>query len=105
MNWHSLNIDEISRKIKTDPKNGLTNTLAEKSREKYGKNLIAEEIKSKSFIMRFFEQMRDFMVVVLITAAAVSFLISLKNGEGSFYEPIIIIAIIVVNAVIGVIQQ
>ena len=105
MYWHSLGIDETAKMLGTDKKLGLSDLQAEKSRQKHGGNVIIEETKPKGFLSRFFEQLRDFMVVVLITAAVVSFLVSIKNGEGSFYEPIIIIAIIVVNAIIGVIQQ
>ena len=105
MYWHSLSIDETEKILGTDKKQGLNDSLAEKSRLNHGRNVIIEETKQKGFLIRFFEQLRDFMVVVLITAAVVSFLVSMKNGEGSFYEPIIIISIIVVNAIIGVIQQ
>ena len=105
MYWHTINIDEIANKLKTDKIKGLKTSEVEKSREKYGKNIIIEETKGKSFIVRFFEQMRDFMVVVLITSAIVSFLVSIKQGDNSIYEPIIIIAIIIVNAIIGVVQQ
>ncbi|MBQ7046051.1 MAG: calcium-translocating P-type ATPase, PMCA-type [Clostridia bacterium] len=104
MIWHSTTAADALDKYKTDSKVGVTSSKAAERIEKYGKNILIEKEK-KTFFVRFLEQLKDFMVIVLLIAAAVSFFASLLSGEKDWFEPIIIIAIVIGNALLGVYQE
>lgn len=70
----------------------------------YGTNEI-EKIKRKNIFVRFFSQFSDFMVIILLIAAGISFITSYFNGDGDATDSIIILAIVTVDAIIGVIQE
>lgn len=61
--------------------------------------------KKKSLIARFFAQFSDFMIIILLFAAAISFGISLLGGERDFVDPVIILVIVVLNAILGVVEE
>ena len=82
---------------------GLSSAEAEKRLEKNGKNKL-EEAKGKSLARRFFEQMADPMIIILLAAAAVSGVLAAVQNE-SFADVIIILAVVIVNAVLGVYQE
>lgn len=105
MNWHSKTVDETLLMLNTDPKVGLDEREAEQRLEKYGSNTIGEGIKRKGFIKKFLEQLNDIMIIILLSASAASFGVSWLNGEADFTDSIIIIMIVVINAVLGVIQE
>ena len=104
MDWHNMSYMQVQRELNTDINSGLDKKEAEQRLSGYGKNEITNE-ERKSLIVRFFMQFSDFMVIVLLIAAAVSFTVSLLSGEADLTDPIIITAIVVLNAVIGVIQE
>lgn len=78
--------------------------IAQLECDKRQKNRIQEK-KKKGIIVRFFEQFSDFMIVILLIAAGVSFAISLVAQDGDFLDPIIILVIVILNAVLGVIEE
>ncbi|MCC8182107.1 MAG: cation-translocating P-type ATPase [Clostridiales bacterium] len=82
---------------------GLSQQEAAKRLERDGKNAL-EAAKGKSFIRRFFEQMADPMIIILIVAAVVSGVLAVVEHD-SFADVIIIIAVVIVNAVLGVYQE
>ena len=84
-------------------KDGLTSTEAAKRLESNGKNELEAE-KPKSLIRRFFEQFTDPMIIVLLVAAAVSGVLAVVENE-SFADVIIILAVVIVNAILGVYQE
>lgn len=88
-----------SRKYK-----GLSSIEAKKQLTIYGKNEL-KEAKRANILTRFFQQMNDFMIYTLLAAAAISFGISYMQGKPDYIEPAIILIIVIVNAVIGVIQE
>ena len=98
-NWYSLSEEEVSKNLESDLKNGLSKEKVEKMREKYGVNEITSKGK-KSVLQMIIEQFKDFMIIVLIIAAIVSGLASRE-----FTDSIIILIIVVLNAVIGVVQE
>lgn len=104
MNEHTLKSGEVLKKLKTDPKRGLSKTEAKTRLIKYGKNSITYE-KSQSFLRKFFAQFSDFMVIILITAASVSFITSVISKSGDYIDTIIILGIVIINAFIGVLQE
>ncbi len=84
-------------------KDGLTDAEAAARLERDGKNKLAAA-KSKSIIRRFFEQLADPMTIILLVAAAISGIVAALEGEG-FADVIIILAVVIVNAVLGVYQE
>ena len=82
---------------------GLDAAEAEKRLLKHGKNKLAEA-KKDSLIKRFFAQMKDPMIIILLCAAAISGVLAVSEGE-SFADVIIILAVVIVNAALGVYQE
>lgn len=104
MKYQELSVEETAKKLNTDIKNGLSEKEALKRLNQYGKNSINDK-KSKSVFIRFFEQFNDFMIMLLLGAAAVSFLTSIIAGNADITESVIILAIVVLNAALGTFQE
>ncbi len=108
MDFHNNHTDEVIKHLGTDGTVGLSETRAAELSESYGKNVLKEK-KKKSTFMKFVDQFKDAMILILIAAAAVSFTLSCveaaNGGHGEFFEPILILLIVVLNAVMGVIQE
>ena len=102
--WHTLIKDEVLRKLKTNEKLGLREDEIIKRQEKYGKNRLKDKQK-ESIFMKFIKQFNDFMIIILIIASIVSAVISYIQGENDYIDSIIIIAIVILNAIMGVIQE
>ncbi|HQM97293.1 MAG TPA: HAD-IC family P-type ATPase, partial [Clostridia bacterium] len=97
--------DEIIKQLETNPVNGLTSSSALSRLEQYGKNKLKEP-KKKSNIQRFFDQFKDVMIVILIIAAVISFIVAIYEKEAKeFLEPVLIMLIVILNAVMGVLQE
>ena len=96
--WHAKTVEEVASELQVDSKAGLSGKEFEERLAQYGENKLAEG-KTKSMLQRFFEQLKDFMVIVLIVASA----ISLALGE--WEEAVIIVAIVLLNALLGVVQE
>ena len=82
----------------------MTEEEAAKRLERYGKNCL-EEKKQDSLFIKFIKQFNDFMIITLIIAAIISAIVSKMNGESDYIDSIIIIAIVIFNAVMGLIQE
>lgn len=104
MDWHTKTAAEAVRELNTDAGKGLSSAQARKRLEQYGKNQLKEG-KKKSLPRKFLEQFTDFMVIVLLFAAGISFFTSIWSGDGDMVDPIIILLIVIVNAIIGVAQE
>ena len=102
-NWYNQIIDDIEKTLETNAEKGLTTEQVEANRAKYGYNELKEG-KKKSLFVKFLEQFKDFMVIVLIIAAIISAIVGMQNGEG-FTDTIIIMIVIICNAIIGVAQE
>lgn len=104
MNSHSQTTAGLLAQLKTTPE-GLTGSEAEKRLLEYGENRIKGE-KKKSLLQKFLEQFRDVMVLILLAAAVISFFTALSEGDRTaFFEPFLILLIVVLNALMGVIQE
>lgn len=103
MQPHSLSTDILLKKLETS-KNGLSESEAEQRLKIYGKNELAEG-KQNSLFKRFLAQFKDFMILVLLGAAIVSFVLSLLEGNADYADPIIILIVVSLNAILGVIQE
>lgn len=102
--WHCFTIEETERKLRTNIHYGLDEEEAKKRREKYGENKL-EEQKKESLLKRFIKQFNDFMIIILLIAAVISAVIAKVEGTGDYIDSIIIIAIVVLNSIMGLIQE
>ena len=83
---------------------GLSSQQAKERLEQYGPNKLKEG-KKPSLIQRFFAQLKDPMLIILLIAAAVSALTGVVSGESEWAEVIIILTVVLLNAVLGVFQE
>ncbi len=102
--WETLRKEEVLKKLNTNSKEGLSQEEVKKRQQEYGKNKLKDKPK-ESFFMKFIKQFNDFMIIILIIASIVSAVISNMQGENDYIDSIIIIAIVVLNALMGVIQE
>lgn len=102
--WCALNVQEVEKKLDTSLRYGLTNEEAEKRLQKYGKNKI-NETKKTSIIVRFLKQFNDFMIIILIVSAVISAAVSYYQHSNDYIDSSIIIGIVIINAIMGVIQE
>ncbi len=94
---------EVLDGLQSSKENGLSVAVAEERLAQNGKNKLAEG-KKKSIIRRFFEQLADPMIIILLVAAVISGVVSYLEHEG-FTDTIIILAVVLLNAILGVLQE
>jgi Ca2+-transporting ATPase len=97
-NWHALPPDDILRQLATPPDQGLSSAEAAQRLEKYGPNQLVEGART-SFLQMLLAQFNNFIVILLIIAAAISALL------GEWVDAAAILAIVVLNATLGVVQE
>lgn len=102
--WQTLRKEEILTKLNTNEKTGLNQAQVKHIQEKEGKNKLADK-KKESIIIKFLKQFNDFMIIILIIASIISALVSKMQGENDYIDSIIIIAIVILNAIMGVVQE
>ncbi len=102
-NWYDKTQKEILEVLDTHEQKGLTNEQVKAKQEQYGFNELKAE-KKKSVLVKFLEQFKDFMIIVLIIAAIISGVVGYIEGEG-ITDSIIILIVVIVNAIIGVAQE
>ncbi len=96
---YNLSNEELANEFKTDLKEGLSENEASTRLSKNGANVLKEE-KPPSLIYRFIMQFKDFMVIVLLVAALVSFIVS-----GHAIDSIVILLVVFLNAILGTVQE
>jgi Ca2+-transporting ATPase len=96
--WHQLPAEEVARRLRTDLHAGLTADEARQRRERYGANEIREG-RTRGPLAMLAGQFTDFMILVLIAAAIIS------GAIGDLVDTIVIVTIVVLNAVIGFVQE
>ena len=96
--WHTFDKENVLNRLDVDPSQGLTNAEAERRLEEHGPNEIVDK-GAKNPLLILWEQLTDPLVLVLLGAALVSALL------GEVKELIAIMAIVVINAVLGVVQE
>ena len=102
---YSKTIEQVTNELKTDIEKGLSSEEAAKRLEKYGPNTLGEE-KKVPLWKKFLAQFADAMVIILIAAAALSAYMAYKEGTAEgWVDVIVIIAIVILNAILGVYQE
>ena len=102
MKFYCESVEEVLKQVNASEE-GLSQTEAEKRLEENGKNKLAAA-KGKSIIRRFIDQLMDPMILILLGAAAISAVMAIIEGHG-FTDVIIILAVVIINAVLGVYQE
>lgn len=91
--------------LNSDQLHGLSQEQAAEKYALYGENKLREK-KKKTNLQRFFAQFKDVMILILLAAAAVSFVVACLEGDAEgFFEPVLILLIVVLNAIMGVVQE
>lgn len=105
MIYHAHSAQHTLQDLSTDQYNGLSGDQIAKRQETYGENKLKEKRK-KTNLQRFFDQFKDVMILILLLAAAVSFVIACIEGEPKeFFEPLLILLIVILNAIMGMMQE
>lgn len=102
--WHTEELSQVLKKLKTNEKLGLKADEAKSRLETYGENKLKEK-KKESLFIKFIKEFNDFMIIALIVAAIISAVVSKLNGEADYVDSIIIIAIVIFNAIMGLVQE
>ena len=102
-NWFNKSEKETVEELQTNETEGFSSKDLEEKRAQYGFNEL-QEAKKKSLFVKFLEQFKDFMIIVLIVAAVISGVVGYIEGEG-ITDSIIIMVVVIVNAIIGVAQE
>lgn len=100
MIWHSTDCGEILRELEVDDKKGLPNGVADMRLKVYGRNVIAS-VEKPTYFKRFLGQLKSKTVIALIVIALLSFAVSFMYNEADFFAPLLIIAIVLINAAIS----
>ena len=102
--WHTLEKEKVLHEFGTSEQLGLSEIIAKKIQEKKGKNKLRDKPK-ETLIAKFIKQFKDFMIIILIIASIVSAGMSWYEGSNDYIDSIIIIAIVILNAIMGVLQE
>ncbi|MDR1508058.1 MAG: calcium-translocating P-type ATPase, PMCA-type [Synergistaceae bacterium] len=107
-NWYAESVNAVTKEFEVDIATGLPEIAAAERLEKYGPNKLDEK-PPRTFLERFIDQLKDMMIIILFIAAGISLALSLyhtsKGQEAEWIEPIAIVLIILVNGVLGVMQE
>ena len=111
MAYHDQAAEEVLSALETDVQRGLTAEQVAARRAQYGENKLDEK-KKKPLIVRFLEQFKDVMIIILLIAACVSFgiicyqvFVTHEESPIEFVEPALIVFIVVLNAIMGLVQE
>ena len=105
MNAHSDPSELVVSELSANVTAGLTTAEAQTRLSTYGKNQLAAK-KKKSLFSRFIDQFKDPMILILLAAAVISFVVALNGHDAKeFFEPVLILLIVVANAIMGVSQE
>lgn len=103
--YFNQSTDEVLKELNTDINSGLSQQQAQELLQKHGANKLKEK-KKKTALQRFLDQFKDVMILILIAAAIISFVVAcIEKDPGEFFEPVLILLIVVLNAVMGVVQE
>ena len=98
MSWHALPIADVTARLGTDPERGLSMAEAERRRAEHGDNVLREK-PPEAWWWKFLRQFRELVIWILLAAAVIAW------AMGDWADTAAIIAIVLVNAIIGFLQE
>lgn len=104
MDWHSMTYQQTAQKLDTNISRGLSSAQAEHRLAEFGKNTLSDK-KKQSIPVKFISQFKDFMVLILLIASGISFFTAFASEDGDLIDPIMILVIVIVNAIVGTVQE
>ncbi len=105
MTSHDVSLSQLTETLGTSAERGLDAQEAAARLARDGENRLRAR-KKKTNLQRFADQFKDVMILILLAAALISFIVACSSGEPSeFFEPLLIVAIVIANAVMGVMQE
>jgi len=104
MGFHARDIERVFEGFGVDVGAGLAGAEAARRLAADGRNVL-QAAKERPLILRFFAQFNDFMVIILLAAAGLSYFVSVIAHEGRAADPFIILAIVCLNAILGLAQE
>ena len=105
MIYHHETGESVVRLLGCDRSGGLSEAQVLERRQQFGENRLREK-RPKSMLRRFLDQFKDVMILILLAAAGVSFVVACVEGDTKeFFEPLLILLIVVMNAILGVMQE
>lgn len=96
--WHALSEEEVYKRLETGVQNGLSSQEAARRLEQYGRNELAEKPRP-TFWKMLFDQLNNFVIILLIVASLISALM------GEWVEAGAILLIVALNSILGVVQE
>ena len=96
--WHRIGVDEALRVLETDGKQGLSGAEATSRLERYGPNALEKE-EEKTLLQMFADQFKDFLVLILVASTVIAAIM------GEWVDASVIMAILILNAIMGVVQE
>ncbi len=102
--WYTLSTKEVEKQMQTNIEFGLNEKQVEDKQNKFGLNKL-EQKKKESIVIKFIKQFNDFMIIILIIASIISAVVARLEGSNDYFDSIIIIAIVVFNAIMGLVQE
>ncbi|MGX7352273.1 calcium-translocating P-type ATPase, PMCA-type [Enterococcus canis] len=104
MDNYQKTIEEVVQEYQTDPNEGLATATVEERVKRDGPNEF-EEAKKEPVYKKFLRSLSDFTTIILLVAAAISFYTAIATDHGDYFEGILIIAIVIINAVLAIVQE
>ena len=105
MTAHNTPQEALLQELSVTAEAGLSSQEAQRRLAEYGENKLAEKKKKTNF-QRFLEQFQDVMILILLLGAVVSFVVACFGHDPmEFFEPVLILLIVVLNAVLGMVQE
>ncbi len=96
---HTASVDDVVASLSTDVMTGLSSGEVAERLATYGPNRLAESKRRPAFL-RFLDQFRDLLIMILLVAAVVSFAVS-----GELKTPVVVLLVVFLNALIGFVQE
>lgn len=104
MEAYKQSVDTVTKEVSVNTETGLTQQEAQQRLKENGRNQF-EEAKKDSVLKKFIHSLSDFTTIILLVAATISFYTAIVTEHGEYFEGILIIAIVIINAVLAIVQE
>lgn len=102
--WYAKSVQDTVNGLKSNIGLGLTDKQVKALKNEFGENKLKES-KKEGLVIRFIKQFNDFMIIILILSAVISAFTSFLEGTHDYADSLIIIAIVIFNAIMGLVQE